>query len=100
MNRESEGKSSGIPHLAKNERDMGHPSLGEGINSPSSQPRSHYFPSCTPPSFFARSAGVPLMGANGKAARPALARASKYASPLRTGTSRLDSALFRTVFPR
>jgi hypothetical protein len=24
MNRESEGKSSGIPHLAKNERDMGH----------------------------------------------------------------------------
>jgi hypothetical protein len=27
MNRESEGKSSGIPHLAKNERDMGHPSL-------------------------------------------------------------------------
>src|ERR1700691_338671 len=27
MNRESEGKSSGIPHLAKNQRDMGHPSL-------------------------------------------------------------------------
>jgi hypothetical protein len=27
MNREPEGKSSGIPHLAKNERDMGHPSL-------------------------------------------------------------------------
>jgi hypothetical protein len=27
MNRESEGKSSGIPHLAKNERDMGHPSF-------------------------------------------------------------------------
>src|ERR1700678_2616304 len=27
MNRESEGKSSGIPHLAKNKRDMGHPSL-------------------------------------------------------------------------
>jgi hypothetical protein len=27
MNRESEGKSSGIPHLAKNERDVGHPSL-------------------------------------------------------------------------
>jgi hypothetical protein len=25
MNRESEGKSSGIPHLAKNERDVGHP---------------------------------------------------------------------------
>jgi hypothetical protein len=27
MNRESEGKRSGIPHLAKNERDVGHPSL-------------------------------------------------------------------------
>ena len=27
MNRESEGKSSGIPHLAKNERDVGHPSF-------------------------------------------------------------------------
>src|ERR1700677_2372118 len=27
MNRESEGKTSGIPHLAKNERDMGHPSF-------------------------------------------------------------------------
>jgi hypothetical protein len=26
MNQESEGKSSGIPHLAKNERDVGHPS--------------------------------------------------------------------------
>jgi hypothetical protein len=27
MNRKLEGKSSGIPHLAKNERDMGHPSV-------------------------------------------------------------------------
>ena len=27
MNRKSEGKSSHIPHLAKNERDMGHPSV-------------------------------------------------------------------------
>jgi hypothetical protein len=27
MNRESEGETSGIPHLAKNERDMGHPSF-------------------------------------------------------------------------
>jgi hypothetical protein len=26
MHRESEGKSRGIPHLAKNERDVGHPS--------------------------------------------------------------------------
>src|ERR1700685_197040 len=26
-NRESEGKSSGIPHLAKYERDVGHPSF-------------------------------------------------------------------------
>jgi hypothetical protein len=26
-NRELEGKSSGIPHLAKNQRDMGHPSF-------------------------------------------------------------------------
>src|ERR1700677_2873024 len=26
VKRESEGKSSGIPHLAENERDMGHPS--------------------------------------------------------------------------
>ena len=25
MNRKSEGRCSGIPHLAKNERDMGHP---------------------------------------------------------------------------
>src|ERR1700678_1706962 len=33
MNRESEGKSSGIPHLAKNERDVGHPSLGVGTRS-------------------------------------------------------------------
>jgi hypothetical protein len=30
MNRESEGESNGIPHLAKNERDMGHPSLVAG----------------------------------------------------------------------
>jgi hypothetical protein len=30
MNRESEVKSSGIPYLAKNERDMGHPSLVRG----------------------------------------------------------------------
>jgi len=29
-NRESEGKSGGIPHLAKNERDVGHPSRCEG----------------------------------------------------------------------
>jgi hypothetical protein len=28
MNRESEGQSVGIPHLAKNERDVGHPSVG------------------------------------------------------------------------
>src|ERR1700677_4093714 len=27
MNRKSERKSSGIPHLAKNERDVGHPSF-------------------------------------------------------------------------
>ncbi len=27
VHRESEGKSSGIPHLAKNERDVGHPSF-------------------------------------------------------------------------
>ena len=27
MDRKLEGKSSGIPYLAKNERDMGHPSL-------------------------------------------------------------------------
>ena len=27
VNRESEGKNRGIPHLAKNERDKGHPSL-------------------------------------------------------------------------
>jgi hypothetical protein len=27
MNRESEGRCSGIPHLAKNERDVGHPAL-------------------------------------------------------------------------
>jgi hypothetical protein len=26
-NRESEGNGSGIPHLAKNKRDMGHPAL-------------------------------------------------------------------------
>src|SRR5271170_6169508 len=30
MNRESEGKSIGIPYLAKNERDMGHPSFVRG----------------------------------------------------------------------
>jgi hypothetical protein len=30
MNRESEKKSIGIPHLAKNERDVGHPSLVGG----------------------------------------------------------------------
>jgi hypothetical protein len=27
MNQEAGGKSSGIPHLAKNERDVGHPSF-------------------------------------------------------------------------
>jgi hypothetical protein len=27
MNRESEGRCSGIPHLAENERDVGHPSF-------------------------------------------------------------------------
>jgi hypothetical protein len=27
MNRESEGRFSGIPHLAKNERDVGHPAF-------------------------------------------------------------------------
>src|ERR1700691_3540947 len=27
INRESEGRCSGIPHLAKNERDVGHPSF-------------------------------------------------------------------------
>ena len=26
-----EGKARGIPHLAKNERDMGHPAIGAGI---------------------------------------------------------------------
>jgi hypothetical protein len=30
MKRESEGKHSGIPHLAKNERDVGHPSVRRG----------------------------------------------------------------------
>jgi hypothetical protein len=30
FSRESEGKSIGIPHLAKNERDMGHPSFVRG----------------------------------------------------------------------
>jgi hypothetical protein len=30
MNRESEGRYSGIPHIAKYERDVGHPSFGEG----------------------------------------------------------------------
>jgi hypothetical protein len=28
VNQESEGRCSGIPHLAKNERDMGHPAPG------------------------------------------------------------------------
>jgi hypothetical protein len=32
MHRESEGKSRGIPHLAKNERDVGHPSVRGGIS--------------------------------------------------------------------
>jgi hypothetical protein len=31
---EERGKSSGIPHLAKNERDVGHPALVEGLESP------------------------------------------------------------------
>jgi hypothetical protein len=26
------GESSGIPHLAKNERDVGHPAVGAGID--------------------------------------------------------------------
>jgi len=30
MNRESEGGSRGIPHLAKNERDVGHPAFSRG----------------------------------------------------------------------
>jgi hypothetical protein len=34
MNRESEGKSRGIPHLAKNERDVGHPSLVRESEAP------------------------------------------------------------------
>jgi hypothetical protein len=28
-----EGKACGIPHLAKHERDVGHPAIGEGIDS-------------------------------------------------------------------
>jgi hypothetical protein len=31
MNRESEGKSIGSPHLAKNERDMGYPAFVTGL---------------------------------------------------------------------
>ena len=30
------GKARGIPHLAKNERDMGHPAIGDGI-----EPKAH-----------------------------------------------------------
>jgi len=26
-----EGEARGIPHLAKNERDVGHPAIGDGI---------------------------------------------------------------------
>src|ERR1700679_3668365 len=36
MDRKSEGKSSGIPHLAKNERDMAHPSFVREPGHPSS----------------------------------------------------------------
>ena len=32
VNRESEGKSRGIPHLAKNERDVGHPAFARPPN--------------------------------------------------------------------
>src|SRR5580698_8334001 len=34
--RRLEGETSGIPHLAKNERDVGHPALAAGIELPSS----------------------------------------------------------------
>ena len=35
MNRESEVRRSGIPHLAKNERDVGHPAVaGNGVRRP------------------------------------------------------------------
>jgi hypothetical protein len=45
MNRESEGKVSGIPHLAKNERDMGHPSFARERGSRTRTLQEHeYFP--------------------------------------------------------
>jgi hypothetical protein len=59
-----------------------------------------YFPICTVPSLFNCCEGAPVMGANGKGAPSALDPKSQYASPLRTGNSRIESALFRTTFPR
>jgi hypothetical protein len=38
VHREPEGKISGIPHLAKNERDMGHPSFVTGTGCDKSRP--------------------------------------------------------------
>ena len=38
MNRESEGWCSGIPHLAKNERDVGHPSFAKPVKGTAFRP--------------------------------------------------------------
>src|ERR1700733_8030509 len=51
MNRESEGKSSGIPHLAKNERDMGHPSLVREPEGRAGSARRQFSPSGTTPHY-------------------------------------------------
>jgi hypothetical protein len=36
-----EGQTCGIPHLAKNERDVGHPAIGAGIEQKRSEQNSH-----------------------------------------------------------
>jgi hypothetical protein len=47
MNQEAGGKSSGIPHLAKNERDVGHPSfVGERKVDPLPRRRTEAAQTC------------------------------------------------------
>ena len=69
----------------------------EGFPRAKDQCGSTYFPICTGPSFLYCIAGVPVMAAKVCVAAPD--RVSRYDSPLRTGSWKVESPLLKTVFP-